>query len=403
MQLTQNLLKNPPQEMEEHAIIQFIHNLLVNAVNQGISDLHFEPYETVFRLRTRQDGILKEAAQFSIKLAPRFSSRLKVMSGLDISERRIPQDGRFKITLSPDLSIDFRISTCPTVFGEKVVLRILDPRSTEFNIQQLGYDPFQQELLLKYIHQPQGLVLVTGPTGSGKTISLYTTIKILNTLERNIVTCEDPVEMVLPGINQVSVNSKSGLSFAKILRAFLRQDPDVLMIGEIRDQETAEIAIQAAHTGHLVLSTLHTNRASETIERLTHLGISRYSLATALTLVIAQRLVRTLCDACKIPFSTSERALLQIGFTPNELSNLQLYGPHGCEKCHHGYRGRTGVYEIMPITPSVASLIINNENALTLHQESLKQGMSDLKRSGLSKVKSGITSLEELQRVISIL
>lgn len=407
---TQNLpgqdLKNHPSEMEEHTVVQLINTLLTTAINQGASDLHFEPYDTFFRLRARQDGILKEVAQFPLKLAPRVSSRLKIMSGLDISERRLPQDGRFKMNLSQTIIVDFRVSTCPTIFGEKVVLRILDPRATQFNIEQLGCNPTQQALLLNYIHQPQGLCLFTGPTGSGKTTSLYTIIKQINALERNIVTCEDPVEISLPGINQVNVHTKAGLGFSKVLRSLLRQDPDVLMIGEIRDPETASIAIEAAHTGHLVFSSLHTNSASETIERLTHLGLPPYSIANTLTLVIAQRLARQLCEFCKSPTTAkkqySESFLLQLGLTNDECSNLQFYQANGCAHCRQGYHGRIGLYEILPITPFIASLIMKQEHAHIIHQAALNQGMQDLKQSALNKVKSGFISLEELCRVINI-
>jgi len=386
--------------MTEHSIIQLIDRLLVDAVQRNVSDLHFEPYDHFFRLRIRQDGILQEVDRFPLTLAPQVSSRLKVMSRLDIAERRMPQDGRFKIELPNGAHVDVRISTCPTLFGEKIALRILNPTSMHCTLEELGYERFQEDLFLKAIYQSQGLCLVTGPTGSGKTRTLYTALQLLNTQARNISSCEDPVEIQLPGINQVNIHVKAGLTFANTLRAFLRQDPDVIMIGEIRDLETADIAIQAAHTGHLVLSTVHTNSASDTLTRLINMGIPSYNLATAISLIIAQRLIRKLCEVCKVPVACPPSILLEAGFTAEEHTNLILYGPKGCVQCQNGYRGRVGIYELLPINTAFSQLIMDGVNSLDLYHQALKAGFWDLKRACLHKIKQGVTSLEEFYRVI---
>ncbi|HRA43238.1 MAG TPA: type IV-A pilus assembly ATPase PilB, partial [Gammaproteobacteria bacterium] len=386
-------------DAEDAPIVRFINKVILDAVNLGASDLHFEPYEKTYRIRFRRDGILYENSTPPVNISNRFSARLKVMARLDISERRIPQDGRFKMRISNNRTIDFRVSTCPTLFGEKVVMRVLDPSSAKLGIDALGYESAQKDLFIKAIHKPQGMVLVTGPTGSGKTISLYTALNILNTNEVNISTCEDPVEINLPGINQVNVNVKAGLTFSAALRAFLRQDPDVIMVGEIRDLETAEIAVKAAQTGHMVLSTLHTNSASDTLTRMINMGIPAYNLATSVTLVIAQRLARLLCKHCKKAAIIPEPTLLQLGFSQNELSSLQLFEPKGCDKCKNGYKGRIGIYEALYVTPEISSIIMAGGNAIDLYSAAVKAGMWDLRKSGLNKVKQGLTSLEELSRV----
>jgi len=386
-------------DAEDAPIVRFINKVILDAVNLGASDLHFEPYEKTYRIRFRRDGILYENSTPPVNISNRFSARLKVMARLDISERRVPQDGRFKMRISSNRIIDFRVSTCPTLFGEKVVMRVLDPSSAKLGIDALGYENAQKDLFMKAIHKPQGMVLVTGPTGSGKTISLYTALNILNTNEVNISTCEDPVEINLPGINQVNVNVKAGLTFSAALRAFLRQDPDVIMVGEIRDLETAEIAVKAAQTGHMVLSTLHTNSASDTLTRMINMGIPAYNLATSVTLVIAQRLARLLCKYCKTPAIIPEPALLQLGFSKDELSSLELFEPKGCDKCKNGYKGRIGIYETLYVTPEISSIIMAGGNAIDLYAAAVKAGMWDLRKSGLNKVKHGLTSLEELARI----
>jgi type IV pilus assembly protein PilB len=386
-------------DAEDAPVVRFINKIILDAVNLGASDLHFEPYEKIYRIRFRRDGILYENSTPPVSIANRFSARLKVMARLDISERRVPQDGRFKMRLSNSRTIDFRVSTCPTLFGEKVVMRVLDPSNAKLGIDALGYENFQKELFLKAIHKPQGMVVVTGPTGSGKTISLYTALNILNTSERNISTCEDPVEINLPGINQVNVNVKAGLTFSAALRAFLRQDPDVIMVGEIRDLETAEIAVKAAQTGHMVLSTLHTNSASDTLTRMINMGIPAYNLATSVTLVIAQRLARLLCQSCKIPAEIPEAALLQLGFSKTEIPDLNIFEPKGCDKCKNGYKGRIGIYEVLYVTPAISDIIMSGGNAIDLYKTAVKEGMWDLRQSGLQKVKQGQTSLEELYRI----
>jgi type IV pilus assembly protein PilB len=387
-------------EAEDAPVVRFINKTLLEAVNAEASDIHFEPYEKNYRVRVRRDGILYEHANPPINLAPRFAARLKVMARLDISERRVPQDGRFKMKISNNRSIDFRVSTCPTLFGEKVVMRILDPSTAQIGIDALGYEAFQKALFLDAIHKPQGLILVTGPTGSGKTVSLYTALNILNQPQSNISTCEDPVEINLSGVNQVHVNLKAGLTFAVALRAFLRQDPDIIMVGEIRDLETAEIAIKAAQTGHLVLSTLHTNSAADTLNRLINMGIPAYNLATSITLVIAQRLARRLCPFCKVPDTAPENALLELGFTKEDIRDATIFAPKGCDKCKDGYKGRTGIYELLPISPAIETLIMEGGHAIALYKQAIAEGMWDLRKSGLHKVKTGVTSIAEINRVI---
>ena len=388
-------------DIDDTPIVRFINKILLDAINKGASDIHFEPYEKTYRVRFRQDGILQEVVTPPQNLSSKLAARLKVMSRLDISERRVPQDGRMKLTLSKNRAIDFRVNTCPTLFGEKIVLRILDPTSAQLGIEMLGYEEDQQKLFMDAIHQPYGMVLVTGPTGSGKTVSLYTALNILNTEDRNISTAEDPAEINLPGINQVNVNPKVGLTFAAALKAFLRQDPDIIMVGEIRDIETGEIAIKAAQTGHMVLSTLHTNDAPQTISRLMNMGVAPFNIASAVSLVIAQRLARRLCEHCKAPVDIPKPALLKEGFREEDIEGAQLYGPVGCEKCTNGYKGRVGIYQVMPMTEDMGRLIMNGGNALQVADLAKEQGVDDLHASGLKKVLSGLTSLEEINRVIT--
>ena len=372
---------------------------MLDAIKLGVSDIHIEPYEKVYRVRYRLDGILKEIARPPINIANRICSRVKIMAQLDISERRLPQDGRIKMKLSRTKAIDFRVNTLPTLWGEKIVLRILDPGSAMLGIDALGFEEDQKQHFLSALHQHQGLILVTGPTGSGKTVSLYTGLNILNTHERNISTAEDPVEINLEGINQVAINSRVGLNFASALRAFLRQDPDVVMVGEIRDLETAEIAIKAAQTGHLVLSTLHTNSAPETLSRLMNMGIPPYNLGTSVTLIIAQRLARRLCQYCKKPIKLPPKILLQEGFSEAQLENLEIYGAVGCEKCNEGYKGRVGIYEVLPITDSISRIIMESGNTIQIADMARQQGFNDLRRSALVKVANGLTSLAEANRI----
>ncbi len=387
-------------DVDDAPIVRFVNKVLLDAINRGASDIHFEPYEKIYRVRLRQDGILTEFASPPVNLAPRLAARLKVMSRLDISERRIPQDGRFKMKLSRNRAIDFRVSTCPTLFGEKVVMRILDPSSAKMGIDALGYEPHQKEQFLKAIHKPQGMVLVTGPTGSGKTVSLYTALNILNVPEVNISTAEDPVEINLPGINQVNVNPKAGLTFSSALRAFLRQDPDIIMVGEVRDLETAEIAVKASQTGHMVLSTLHTNSAPETLTRLVNMGIESFNLATSVTLVIAQRLARRLCTHCKVAIKLPPEAMKEAGFTEEELKeDFTIYEPKECSQCNKGFKGRIGLYEVMPVSEAIGKIIMAGGNAFDIEAQMMKEGCINLRRSGLNKVKMGLTSLEEISRV----
>ncbi|WP_300348676.1 type IV-A pilus assembly ATPase PilB [uncultured Alcanivorax sp.] len=387
---------------DDAPIVRFVNKLLLDAIKGGASDLHFEPYEKTYRVRFRQDGILKTVSKPPINIASKLSARLKVMSRLDISERRVPQDGRIKLKISKTRAIDFRVNTCPTLFGEKIVLRILDPESAKMGIEALGYEEDQKEMYLDALHKPQGMILVTGPTGSGKTVSLYTGVNILNTPERNISTAEDPVEINLEGINQVNVNPKQGMDFSAALRAFLRQDPDVILVGEIRDLETANIAVKAAQTGHMVLSTLHTNSAPETLTRLRNMGVPSFNIATSVVLIIAQRLARRLCEHCKTAVDIPEQSLLEMGFTEQDIgSGFTVYGPQGCEKCNNGYKGRVGIYEVVKITDGIARIIMEEGNSIEIADQCRKEGFNDLHRSGLVKVMHGVTSLEEVNRVTS--
>ena len=388
---------------EEAPVVKFVNKMLVDAIRMGASDLHFEPYEKSYRVRFRIDGVMQKMASPPIQLATKIAARLKVMSQMDISERRIPQDGRIKLKVSKNKAIDFRVNSLPTLFGEKLVLRILDPSSAMLGIDALGYEPDQKELFLEALHKPQGMLLITGPTGSGKTVSLYTGLNILNTEETNISTAEDPVEINLEGINQVNVNPKVGLTFANALKSFLRQDPDIVMVGEIRDLETAEIAIKAAQTGHMVLSTLHTNSASETLTRLRNMGVAAFNIATSVNLVIAQRLARRLCSNCKQPTSVPENSLLEIGFTQADLSNPDniIYEPVGCSECREGYRGRVGIYEVMKINDDISRIIMEDGNAINIKDAAIKNGFRDLRRSGILKVLQGVTSIQEMYRVTS--
>jgi len=386
--------------VDETPIVRFVNKVLIDAIKQGSSDIHFEPYEHDYRIRFRTDGVLREMVRPPRNLSSRLAARLKVMSQMDISERRIPQDGRIQMKLSRNRAIDFRVNTLPTLFGEKIVLRILDPSSAQLGIDALGYEPDQKEMYLKALSQPQGMILVTGPTGSGKTVSLYTGLNILNTAERNISTAEDPVEINLAGINQVHVNPKVGLNFAEALRSFLRQDPDIIMVGEIRDLETAEIAIKAAQTGHLVLSTLHTNSAAETITRMLNMGVPSFNLATSVDLIIAQRLARRLCKECAVPADDIPHdVLIKEGFTDVQLSGAKLLKPVGCEACNEGYKGRVGIYEVVRITPKLATLIMEEGNSLEIQRAATEEGFNTLRESALSKVRQGITSLEEANRI----
>ncbi|MGC1457822.1 MAG: type IV-A pilus assembly ATPase PilB [Steroidobacteraceae bacterium] len=387
-------------DVEDAPIVRFVNKLMLDAIRRGASDIHFEPYEKTYRVRFRMDGVLKEIAQPPVQLAGKLAARLKVMSRLDIAERRVPQDGRIKMRLSKNRAIDFRVSSCPTLYGEKIVMRILDPSQAQLGIDALGYEPKQKELYVKYLAKPQGMILVTGPTGSGKTVSLYTGLNILNREDTNISTAEDPSEINLPGVNQVNVNPKVGLTFAAAMRAFLRQDPDVIMVGEIRDLETAEIAIKAAQTGHLVLSTLHTNDAPQTLTRLIDMGVKPYAIATSVSLIIAQRLARRLCTNCKTPMDVPREALAKEGFQSADIeSGMRLFAPKGCANCTDGYKGRVGIYQVMPVTDAIARLILAGGSAVDISDQSAKEGFWDLRRSGLEKVKAGMTSLEEINSV----
>ncbi|ENW97002.1 type IV-A pilus assembly ATPase PilB [Acinetobacter sp. NIPH 298] len=388
---------------EEAPIVKYINKLLIDAIRMGASDLHFEPYEKMYRVRYRVDGVLRQIANPPLQLATRLASRLKVMSQMDISEKRMPQDGRIKLKLSKTKAIDFRVNSLPTLFGEKLVLRILDPSSAMLGIEALGYEEEQKALFLEALDKPQGMLLITGPTGSGKTVSLYTGINILNTEDTNISTAEDPVEINLEGINQVNVNTKTGLTFSAALKAFLRQDPDIIMVGEIRDLETAEIAIKAAQTGHMVMSTLHTNSAPETLTRLRNMGVPSFNIATSVNLVIAQRLARRLCAQCKQAIDIPKQSLLELGFTEQDLANpeLQIFQPVGCSECREGYKGRVGIYEVMKVTPEISKIIMEDGNALQIATASAQAGFNNLRRSGLQKVMQGITSLQEVNRVTS--
>ncbi|MDR3444777.1 MULTISPECIES: type IV-A pilus assembly ATPase PilB [unclassified Dyella] len=384
---------------DDAPVVKFVNKILVDAIKRGASDIHFEPFETQYRVRLRMDGMLRAVASPPMKLAARISSRIKVMSGLDIAERRVPQDGRIKLNLSKSRSVDFRVSTLPTLFGEKIVLRILDGSAAKLGIDVLGYEDAQKQLYVDAIHKPYGLVLVTGPTGSGKTVSLYTALNILNTNERNISTVEDPVEIRVEGINQVQQNVKRGMTFAAALRSFLRQDPDVIMVGEIRDLETAEIAIKAAQTGHMVLSTLHTNDAPQTISRLMNMGIAPYNITSSVTLVIAQRLARRLHD-CKRPINLPPQVLLDAGFTQEDIdAGLTVYEAVGCDNCNEGYKGRLGIYQVMPMLEEIQKIILHGGNTLQIGEAARRAGVNDLRASALLKVKKGVTSLAEIDRV----
>jgi len=384
---------------DDAPVVRFVNKMLLDAIRGGSSDLHFEPYEKAYRVRLRTDGVLHEVARPPIQLAPRISARLKVMAALDISERRKPQDGRIKMRISKNKAIDFRVNTLPTLWGEKIVMRILDPSSAQMGIDALGYEESQKELYMNALKQPQGMILVTGPTGSGKTVSLYTGLNILNTVDVNISTAEDPVEINLEGINQVNVNPRQGMDFAQALRAFLRQDPDVIMVGEIRDLETAEIAIKAAQTGHMVMSTLHTNSAAETLTRLRNMGVAAFNIATSVNLIIAQRLARKLCSSCKKEVEVPREALLREGFPEDKIGTFKIYGPVGCENCTGGYKGRVGIYEVVKNTPALARIIMEDGNSIDISTQMRKDGFNDLRTSALIKAMQGVTSLEEVNRV----
>lgn len=387
------------EEADDAPVVKFVNKMLLDAIRLGSSDLHFEPYEKSYRVRFRTDGLLHEASKPPIQLASRLAARLKVMAGLDISERRKPQDGRIKMKVTKNKSIDFRVNTLPTLWGEKIVMRILDPTSAQMGIEHLGYEDEQRDLYLAALKQPQGMILVTGPTGSGKTVSLYTGLNILNTTDINISTAEDPVEINLEGINQVNVNPRQGMDFAQALRAFLRQDPDVIMVGEIRDLETAEIAIKAAQTGHMVMSTLHTNSAAETLTRLRNMGVPAFNIATSVNLIIAQRLARKLCSSCKKPVDIPSETLQKEGFPADKIGSFKLYAPVGCENCKGGYKGRVGIYEVVKNTASLQRLIMEEANSIDIAEQMRKDGYNDLRTSGLLKAMNGVTSLEEVNRV----
>jgi type IV pilus assembly protein PilB len=387
-------------DVDDTPVVRFVNKVLLDAINKGASDIHFEPYEKYCRVRFRIDGMLREIAKPPLNMTSRLTARIKVMSRMDISERRVPQDGRIKLKVSAKRAIDFRVNTCPTLFGEKVVLRILDPSSAMLGIDVLGYEAEQKKAYLDVLAKPYGMILVTGPTGSGKTVSLYTGLGILNTEDRNISTAEDPAEINMPGINQVNVNTKVGLDFAAALRAFLRQDPDVIMVGEIRDLETASIAIKAAQTGHLVLSTLHTNDAPQTLSRLINMGVAPFNIASAVSLIIAQRLARRLCEACKAHDDIPKEALLQEGFKESDIAGgLKVFKAVGCDKCTDGYKGRVGIYQVLPISDEIGRIIMGGGNAINIADQARKEGISDLRQSALKKVKAGMTSLAEANRV----
>lgn len=387
-------------DIEDAPVVRFVNKILLDAIKRGASDVHFEPYEKQFRVRTRLDGVLSVVAQPPVALANKVCARLKVMSRMDIAERRVPQDGRIKMRLSKNRAIDFRVNTCPTLFGEKIVLRILDPSSAKLGIDALGYEDDQKSMYQKHLDKPYGMILVTGPTGSGKTVSLYTGLNILNTEYRNISTAEDPAEINLQGINQVNVNPKVGLTFASALKAFLRQDPDIIMVGEVRDLETAEIAIKAAQTGHLVLSTLHTNDAPRTLTRLVDMGVKPYAIATSVSLIIAQRLARRLCDNCREVRDVPREALEKEGFTAEDLDEgITLFGPVGCKLCNDGYKGRVGIFQVMEVSETMGRIIMEGGNAMQIADQAATEGVIDLRVAGLNKVKEGVTSLEEINRV----
>jgi type IV pilus assembly protein PilB len=392
-----------PQEgdldVDDAPIVRYVNKMLLDAINMGASDIHFEPYEKNFRVRYRVDGLLHEAASPPVNTAARMTARIKVMSRLNIAERRVPQDGRIKMVLSKNKAIDFRVNTCPTLYGEKIVLRILDPTSAQLGIEALGFELQQRNAFEAAIKKPYGMILVTGPTGSGKTVSLYTGLNMLNKPDVNISTAEDPVEIQVPGINQVNVNVKTGLTFAEALRAFLRQDPDIIMVGEIRDLETAEIAVKAAQTGHLVLSTLHTNDAPQTLTRLANMGVPPFNIASSVNLIMAQRLARRLCEHCKTTDELPKEALIEEGFKEQEIPNLKVYKAVGCELCTQGYKGRVGIFQVMPVSDTMGKMIMEGANSIQLERQADKEGVHSLRQSGLEKVRAGITSLEEINRV----
>jgi len=397
---TENKNNNTDSEVDDTPVVRFINKVLLDAIKKGASDIHFEPYEKRYRVRLRIDGILREISSPPITMSPRLSARLKVMSRMDTAERRVPQDGRIKMRISKNKAIDFRVNTCPTLFGEKIVLRILDPSSASLGIDALGYETEQKDLYLHALQNPYGMILVTGPTGSGKTVSLYTGLNILNQEGVNISTAEDPVEINLEGINQVNVNPKVGLDFSSALRAFLRQDPDIVMVGEIRDLETAEIAIKAAQTGHMVMSTLHTNDAPQTLARLINMGVPPFNIASAVNLIIAQRLARRLCEHCKTTDDIPKDVLLSEGFKEDDVNNgLTLYKAVGCDQCENGYKGRVGIYQVMPISEEMGKIIMTGGNAIDLAEQAQKENIPDLRQSAIKKAQSGITSLEEINRV----
>lgn len=385
-------------DMADSPAVKLVNKVLLDAIKRGASDIHFEPYEKTYRVRYRIDGMLKTVIKPPKNMTTKIASRLKVMSKLDIAEKRVPQDGRVKLNLTKTKSIDFRLSTCPTLFGEKVVMRVLDASAAKMGIDKLGYEDEQKQLFMDAIVKPYGMVLVTGPTGSGKTVSLYTALNILNTEGRNISTVEDPVEIRVNGINQVQQNAKQGMTFSAALRSFLRQDPDIIMVGEIRDLETAEIAVKAAQTGHMVLSTLHTNNAPETVSRMINMGVAAFNIVSAVSLIIAQRLARRLCD-CKVPTELSKEALIEAGFKEEELEDATIFDPSGCSKCNEGYKGRVGIYEVMPITDNIKKIILEGGNSLDIADQADKDGISNLRKSALLKVKNGLIGLVEANRV----
>jgi len=387
-------------DIDDAPVVKFVNKIMLDAIRKGASDIHFEPYEKFYRVRLRMDGVLREMAKPPLALAAKIAARIKVMSRLDVSERRVPQDGRIKLKLSKTKAIDFRVSTCPTLWGEKVVMRILDPASAFLGIDMLGYEEDQKKIFLEQIMKPYGMFLVTGPTGSGKTVSLYTGVGILNTVDRNISTAEDPVEINLPGVNQVQVDERTGMTFPKALKAFLRQDPDVILVGEIRDLETASIAVKAAQTGHMVLSTLHTNDATQTLTRLVDMGVQPFAVATAVNLIIAQRLARRLCGHCKAPADIPREGLLAEGFSEEDIdSGMTVFRPVGCDKCNDGYKGRVGIYQVLRISEEMRRLIMENRNAMELADQARREGIRDIRQSALLKAKNGITGLEEINRV----
>lgn len=385
---------------DDAPVVKFVNRILIDAIKKGVSDIHFEPYEREYRIRYRQDGLLNEVTSPPVSLANRIAARIKVMSSLDISERRVPQDGRFKMKLSRTRSIDFRVSSCPTIAGEKIVMRILDPGAAKLGIEALGFSVPQKEHFIRAISRPQGMILVTGPTGSGKTVTLYTALNILNTIEKNISTAEDPVEIKVPGINQVNINPKAGLTFSGTLRSFLRQDPDIIMVGEIRDLETAEIAVKAAQTGHLVLSTLHTNSASETLTRLVNMGVPSFNIASSVSLIIAQRLVRRLCDNCKIQLDeVTPKSLLELGFSEDDANTIHPFKAVGCSQCSNGYRGRVGLFEVMPMSKNIGQMIMSGGTSLDILKQAQLEGMLTVYQAGLEKIKESVTTIEEVNRV----